>query len=1392
MKKKIISFLLSVLIIVSSFIVAFNVEVLADNVNLVNDGTFESGVSDWTQVYNNSGNKAAAFTVEGNSDTGYYLKGISGLSAFKEVSLKKGVKYTVAFDFKLSADIASQTYDSFFRAGFTSSIAAIGNSIFVGPNASGNKYYNIYGQQKKADDLCSWVHHSFNYTPSEDLQTYFVIGSYNDQTVSDFYVDNIYLCETSNEVTVTANSDGNGTVAGGKKTFKGDTVTLMASPNQGYAFDGWYDGDGQLVSSNAKYTISASDITLTAKFKQQSTPNELIGSGDFDDASLSGITVFKNTVSTDFSPVSDNEGYYMTGDAGLSMFKEVTLEANTEYIMSFRFKFETDNVPGQYNSFYRAGFATSVAAIGNSIFVGPNATGNKYYDIYAHQSVKTNWVSHSFTFTPTQNMTVYAVIGSYSKDAVAKFSVDDWTLTKSGGLLEATAKAENGGTATGTAKVVKGNQVTFKAVPDKGYTFSGWFKEGSNTPVSQSAEYTFNVTENITLIAKFEKEKWTPTSENYLFDGDFELDDKSTTFAALCTAGNEDKEILTNTYYWGRICSTVARMDVVTTENFDANDSEALNGKSYLKSGSSLSGDYLRSFGQFITLDPGDYVLYFTGKSNSNSPYVAVDYKGRPVANYKDALAVRNFSVSDSWVQYILPFKIETKGNYAISFGGNSNASGIEFAIDNVKVRKASDMIIVSALATTGGTVEAPFGPLEKGSQATVKAKPDNCYEFAGWYNNNTLVSADAEYKFTVENSVELTAMFIYKAENGNMLQNGNFENGDTLGWTVNKSNSENSVLVENDNAKLSKVANISGPGCSLYQQVFLKANVKYYVSFDFKFNSAEKIPADYNSFYRAGFVNNTSSLAGSNFFAPNAKSDNKYYNILAYQNSFGDCNKWATHSFTYTPEYDTICYFAIGCYNNQPLSDFSIDNITVMNLDDVISTNVVSVSHGGSGKAESSVTGIMSKGEKTVLSAVADKDSAFGGWYINGSLISTEASFEYQPQGNDVVCARFIDPKKPDGLQMNANADFSLGDMTGWKARSEASTKDSVEFIENDENSESYARIHIGDMLYQTVEIEPRSTYMMRINCRIPYLDKMSNRDFIRMGYSKLEDPTVFQKGSLTGDGIYTHKHPFTSDNSYKDSMDWHISTYNYSNNTDETMYVNVVIGICYAVSADEKQDYVDIKSFEFLKLGDGVSEFEPDEKYGECVYNVVPNGDFETPFTGSNWGAQMPDGWSVNSGHVETGDKFLTVKNSSKLYSFKVNKGASYLISAYMRCDKDGTSSISVLDAKGNVLKDAFGIVDTKADLKPVADGMWHRVAIKVYCSISSDGMIWLKINGGNNSLDIDDIVIVNDKFAHKNDYNSYGKVNNFDYDTTDYYNPLEFYDIEEKFSEVSEIEE
>lgn len=88
--------------------------------------------------------------------------------------------------------------------------------------------------------------------------------------------------------------------------------------------------------------------------------------------------------------------------------------------------------------------------------------------------------------------------GSVAAAAIAKETVltAQWT-----NLHTITASATNGGTATGGGEYEHGANVTLSAVANDGYTFLGWYENG--TLVTQNTEYAFTAVEDRTFVAKF-------------------------------------------------------------------------------------------------------------------------------------------------------------------------------------------------------------------------------------------------------------------------------------------------------------------------------------------------------------------------------------------------------------------------------------------------------------------------------------------------------------------------------------------------------------------------------------------------------------------------------------------------------------------------------------------------------------------------------------------------------------------------------------------------------------------------------------------------------------------------------------------------------------------------
>lgn len=110
--------------------------------------------------------------------------------------------------------------------------------------------------------------------------------------------------EAQGSITVMKGSENVTTaVASGADFDEGSSFILTATPNFGYAFDKWTDGNEQLVSTENPYTISSlsNDVTLKAKYREKVTYTFSVTNPSSDEGT---ITVYKNDEENPWTIVS--------------------------------------------------------------------------------------------------------------------------------------------------------------------------------------------------------------------------------------------------------------------------------------------------------------------------------------------------------------------------------------------------------------------------------------------------------------------------------------------------------------------------------------------------------------------------------------------------------------------------------------------------------------------------------------------------------------------------------------------------------------------------------------------------------------------------------------------------------------------------------------------------------------------------------------------------------------------------------------------------------------------------------------------------------------------------------------------------------------------------------
>ncbi len=365
-------------------------------------------------------------------------------------------------------------------------------------------------------------------------------------------------------LTLTVDSPDKGSVRGAGRYTIGSSVTVTATPNSGYYFDGWYeDGlDNKKVATNAAYTFTiANNRMLQARFVSHYTVTLISGTGGSTTGGGNFIPGTNITIKATPSTGYVFDGWY-EGSTMVSSSASYTFTVTSNRSLSARFSQGTCEVffeispdeggtaagrgfyyPGtvvtlsakedkgyQFQGWYIDGVLVSTDYIYN--YVVPSVAAVKIVvkfvsdtrtiTLYANPG---GTVTGGGTFAIGTNVTVLATpnagyIFDYWDDGKNDIKTNPYTFTvTTNRRLEAifaqsststcevylTASPTAGGTVSGGGYYRSGTSVTVTASENRGYVFQGWYNRG--TRVSTSYRYTFTVSKEIDLEARFAVDK---------------------------------------------------------------------------------------------------------------------------------------------------------------------------------------------------------------------------------------------------------------------------------------------------------------------------------------------------------------------------------------------------------------------------------------------------------------------------------------------------------------------------------------------------------------------------------------------------------------------------------------------------------------------------------------------------------------------------------------------------------------------------------------------------------------------------------------------------------------------------------------------------------------------
>ena len=282
------------------------------------------------------------------------------------------------------------------------------------------------------------------------------------------------------------------------------------------------------------------------------------------------------------------------------------------------------------------------------------------------------------------------------------------------------ANPANGGTVAGGGSFEQGLPCTVTATPATGYKFVKWTENGAQ--VSTSANYTFTVTGDRTLVAQFQLKSYTVTATADPAEG------------GTVTGGG--------TYTHGQTCTLTAT------------PGEGYEFVNWTRNGDEVSTNATYSF---TVTGTRTYVAHFQLKSHTVTatadPAEGGTVTGGGSYTYGQTCTLTATSATGykfvKWTEN--GTQVSTSANYTFTVTGDRTLVA-QFQLKSYTVTATAD-------PAEGGTVTGG-GTYTYGQTCTLTATSNERYEFTNWTRNGEVVSTNTSYSFTVTGNRTVVANF--------------------------------------------------------------------------------------------------------------------------------------------------------------------------------------------------------------------------------------------------------------------------------------------------------------------------------------------------------------------------------------------------------------------------------------------------------------------------------------------------------------------------------------------------------------------------------------------------------------------------------------------------------
>ena len=326
----------------------------------------------------------------------------------------------------------------------------------------------------------------------------------------------------------------------------------------------------------------------------------------------------------------------------------------------------------------------------------------------------TNWTENGNVVSTNRNYT-FTVTGNRTLVANFQAQPQNYNITVS-------ANPSNGGSVAGGGTYQQGQSCTVTATANTGYAFTNWTENG--TVVSTSANYTFTVNANRTLVAHFTAQTYTITATANPTNGGTVAGGGSFNYGQSCT--------LTATpatgYNFVRWTKNGQQVSTNANYTFNVTESAAFVAQFQLQSCAVFVSAYPVEGG---TVTGGGTYLYgdnITVTATANEGY--------------------NFI---SWVEG--EEVVSTEANYSFTVTGSRSLTA-NFELQTFEVTLS---VNPSEAAIVSGE-----GTYSYGDEVTVTVERFEDWAFQNWTENGEVVSEEMNYTFIITSSRNLDANFVY------------------------------------------------------------------------------------------------------------------------------------------------------------------------------------------------------------------------------------------------------------------------------------------------------------------------------------------------------------------------------------------------------------------------------------------------------------------------------------------------------------------------------------------------------------------------------------------------------------------------------------------------------